>query len=182
MLQGAENNKKPTCHPEVRRKSHPDLIASVTGSMTICQAGKTPLLPSPAQGRSSIAPCHPFASRTVAQVSALDCPWSLFSSTRHSRAMALTYWRAAMQTCTFSVGLTPFHSAPSSSPAHQLHSSHYEFPTLELCLSFISLPMPHLAFCPPCLGGSRFCSHRSCPLLQDPLHLEVQHRMTPTFQ
>lgn len=56
------------------------------------------------------------------------------------------------------------------------------FLTLQLYLSFNSLPIPHLAFCPLCLNGSQFCSHRSHPSLPDPLHMKVQHRVTPTFQ
>lgn len=131
----------------------------------------------------SIAPCHPFGSPAAARVSVLDHPWNMFTSAWHSRALALASWRTVMQTCTFSAGLTSLRSsAPSPFPAHQLHSSHHVFLTLQLCLSFISLPIPHLAFCPLCLHGSQFCSHRSHLSLPDPLHTKVQHGVTPTFQ
>lgn len=145
---GCREQQKPTCHPEVRRKSHPDPIINVTGNTTISQAGKIPPLPFPVQsrpqrspkGEEHIAPWHPFSSPAAAQISALHCAWSLFS-----RTLALASWKAAMQTRTTSAGLTSFQSfAPLPFPAHQLHSSHFS-----LCSSIFRLtlfPYPVLLF------------------------------------
>lgn len=77
-------------------------------------------------GESTIAPASP----EVAQASALGLS---------SRALALASWMAAMQTCTSAAGLTFHSSAPSPSPAHQLHSSH-AFLTFQLSPSFTSFP------------------------------------------
>lgn len=130
LLQGAETNKNPICCFEVRRKSHPDSITSATGSMTIqsdrlakhlsCPSlcSSTPSLP--LKGSSSVAPCHPFASPTVAQVPDLHCPWSGFST-----ALSLASWQSAMQTCTTSAVQHPPTPLLPSFPAHWLHTTRF---------------------------------------------------------
>lgn len=160
-----------------------DLITSITGSKTIWQVGKTPPLPLPAQspafpeGVEQHCQVPPLCSPAVVQVRALDYPWDTFNS------RALASWGAAMQTCTFSARLTSFHSStPSPFPPHELHSSHHALLTLQLCLSFVSLLIPHVDFCPLCLPVSQFYNHRSHALLLDPLHMKMQHRVTSTFQ